>query len=440
MQSYEHHIVFESLQRRHPYLQEPFTSDLEPQQITVAIFDRMIPKFREVLIQEDLDYSRCRDALKTLNELVHQPEIMDKMIDYDLLQIAASLLKHQSWEVRTQAAILLSCFALSRRAREIFGYAFPMLQELLEDPVLPVREAVALTYEKLSVNDDGCTRIVTSKCAECMIESFIAHSKDEGSLKRDDGQYLIYLLEAFANLTFSDQGIEPLLGKSAVATLNNIISQAYVEEIMLPNHKQKIRELSLRVLGNISINPHGKQECIDTKVVLNAWKYLDSDHYQERLNASLVLLSCTIHLDGKKQAAQFELGGLPLILQKIIQRLGDMQEVDIRKNLKVTLLNIAELPEGFLKVCHELSDKMDLLDEVFGPRCVKDLHKLLPKLTEYPDPLHIDINQLKKYHRYVKSLAYIMKSYKDEAAQVAVDQTINFSEKLAPFINPETGL
>jgi len=87
----------------------------------------MIPKFREVLIQEDLDYGRCRDALKTLNELVHQPEIMDKMIDYDLLQIAASLLKHQSWEVRTQSAILLSCFALSRRAREIFGYAFPML-------------------------------------------------------------------------------------------------------------------------------------------------------------------------------------------------------------------------------------------------------------------------------------------------------------------------
>jgi hypothetical protein len=45
----------------------------------------MIPKFREVLIQSDLDHGRCRDALKTLNELVHQPEIMDKMIDYDLL-------------------------------------------------------------------------------------------------------------------------------------------------------------------------------------------------------------------------------------------------------------------------------------------------------------------------------------------------------------------
>jgi hypothetical protein len=32
-------------------------------------------------------------------------------------------------------------------------------------------------------------------------------------------------------------GIEPLLGKSAVATLNNIISQHYVEEIMAEKHK-----------------------------------------------------------------------------------------------------------------------------------------------------------------------------------------------------------
>ncbi len=98
-----------------------------------------------------------------------------------------------------------------------------------------------------------------------------------------------------------------------------------------------------------------------------------------------------------------------------------MKVADIRKNLKVTLINISELPEGFLKISHELSDKMDLLDEVFGPRSVKDLHNLLPKLSTYPDPLNIDPEAVKKYARYVKSLAYIMKTYKEEAAQVAVD-------------------
>ena len=42
MQSYEHHIVKESLQARHPYLQMEFTSDVIPDQITIAVFDRTI--------------------------------------------------------------------------------------------------------------------------------------------------------------------------------------------------------------------------------------------------------------------------------------------------------------------------------------------------------------------------------------------------------------
>jgi hypothetical protein len=48
-----------------------------------------------------------------------------------------------------------------------------------------------------------------------MIESFIRHSNEE-TLKKEDAQYLVFLLEAFVNLTFSDNGIEPLLGKNAI--------------------------------------------------------------------------------------------------------------------------------------------------------------------------------------------------------------------------------
>lgn len=197
----------------------------------------------------------------------------------------------------------------------------------------------------------------------------------------------------------------------------------------------------------MSINHEGKQECIDCEVILKAWKYLDSPVYEERLNASLVLMSTTIHLNGKQQAVNYEqtpsnhsvVGAQPLILQKIIEKLYEKQHEDLRKNLKVALINISELPLGFLKVTHELSDKMDLLDEVFGARSVKSLHNLLPKISDYADPLRIDHKDIStKYMRYIKSLAYIMKKYKDEAAQVAVDETINFSEKVAPFLNPDT--
>ena len=40
----------------------------------------------------------------------------------------------------------------------------------------------------------------------------------------------------------------------------------------------------------------------------------------------------------------------------------------------------------------------------------------------------------------IKALATLFKKYQEEAAQVAIDETINFAEKLAPFINPEYGV
>ena len=109
--------------------------------------------------------------------------------------------------------------------------------------------------------------------------------------------------------------------------------------------------------------------------------------------------------------------------------------------MKVAFLNISELPEGFLKITNELSEKVQLLDEVFGVQAIKGLHQLMPSLREYNDPLRINPFQISNtYTKYVKSIAYLMKKYKEECAQVAIDDTVNFSEKLAPFLNPETQL
>lgn len=59
---------------------------------------------------------------------------------------------------------------------------------------------------------------------------------------------------------------------------------------------------------------------------------------------------------------------------------------------------------------------MDLLDEVFGSRAVKSLHTLLPKISDYIDPLKIENKEIAaKYMKYIKSLAYIIKQYKEEA-------------------------
>ena len=37
MQSYEHHVVHESLEMRHPYIQDPFSSEIEPSQVSCRL-------------------------------------------------------------------------------------------------------------------------------------------------------------------------------------------------------------------------------------------------------------------------------------------------------------------------------------------------------------------------------------------------------------------
>lgn len=155
----------------------------------------------------------------------------------------------------------------------------------------------------LSQNEDGCELIVMSESVEAMIASFIGHSK-ASTMQKHDGQYLIYLLEAFVNITFSDNGIEPLLGKDAVYQFTKILSSQFAIDILTDHYMNQINHLLLRVLGNISINHQGKQECIENNVIREASWFLIEEraiNYEESLNASLVIMSCSIHLQGKEQ-------------------------------------------------------------------------------------------------------------------------------------------
>mmetsp|Transcript_17693 Transcript_17693/g.29920 ORF Transcript_17693/g.29920 Transcript_17693/m.29920 type:complete len:91 (-) Transcript_17693:822-1094(-) len=90
-----------------------------------------------------------------------------------------------------------------------------------------------------------------------MIMSFINHSNPD-SIAPEKGQYLIELLEAFVNLTFYDYGILPLLGKNAIAQFSNLLSAQYAINNLEPREYKMICQLSLRVLGNMSINHEGK--------------------------------------------------------------------------------------------------------------------------------------------------------------------------------------
>ena len=176
------------------------------------------------------------------------------------------------------------------------------LKEILEDPDQSVRNAAAYVFQKLSVTDTGLQCVRETDSAIQMIASFIHHSKQD-NISPEKGIYLISLLEAFVNLTFNDYGIEPLLGKNAIHQLATLFQAQYAINNLTDEDHKMICQLSLRVLGNMSVNHKGKDECIENQVIKASSYFLDysyTDKYEDALNASLVIMSCSIHLDGKK--------------------------------------------------------------------------------------------------------------------------------------------
>ena len=77
-----------------------------------------------------------------------------------------------------------------------------------------------------------------------------------------------------------------------------------------------------------------------------------------------------------------------------MKRLESNQDQGLRNNLKIVLTNVAELPRGFSDITMQLVEKIEILDEVFGPRAVKPLHNFLPKLSEYDSYLNLDAQHI----------------------------------------------
>jgi|TARA_B110000305_G_C18847056_1_gene362785 hypothetical protein len=61
-------------------------------------------------------------------------------------------------------------------------------------------------------------------------------------------------------------------------------------------------------------------------------------------------------------------------------------------------------------------------------------------LCQYENPPYIIGTSLEleveNYRKYLKAMSLIFEKYQDQAAKVAIEDTINFSEKIAPFLNP----
>ena len=105
----------------------------------------------------------------------------------------------------------------------------------------------------------------------------------------------------------------------------------------------------------------------------------------------------------------------------------------IKENSILCLRNLAEFPEGFLKIIDILHEKLEIMNEVFGVDALKGLTELLPKLSKYKNPPHVEKELLPKYSMVIKGIVYFYKKYQDEALDILIHDTVNINQKLGPF-------
>ena len=87
-------------------------------------------------------------------------------------------------------------------------------------------------------------------------------------------------------------------------------------------------------------------------------------------------------------------------------------EADVKESLKI----IAQEEDGFLAIADYMSKEADIrhIEDIFGPKIIVALGKLLPKVSEVADPPTLPSNRINDYKAYTKVINHFIET--NEAA------------------------
>ncbi|EGR27544.1 hypothetical protein IMG5_194070 [Ichthyophthirius multifiliis] len=433
MQSFKLHIVSEHLKDRYPYLEAEFNDRYDKTEVYHAAFDRSIPKLIEILLMPDIEAFKYRDALITLNEMVSHQENKDIMISSGLVAIASAFLHHKLVEIRREAVLLIGSLVTIMRGRQhVLDTTYEGFQKMLFDQNLQAREACAWALCRFITGRDGVDQLCKAKIIEHMVNSFLQYTENP-NIK--EAKFIVCILEAFLNILQYDNGIIFFIRTGIVARLNQILKN----ENNIYYDKQwslRINYLCLDCLAKIVVNMEGKQEGIDLYIINTASNFLDSHIQEERKYSSILIMNCSIHLDGKKQCTYVKNDE---IIKKLISLL-DSKDENLRIDVKQALKNISELPDGFLVITSILAHNLNYLKEVFSVQngdkrvfefsVITALSQLLPKTSELENPPNLPQDKITEYEKYCIAICSFILNY-DEVINDAIEEIVKLVEKLA---------
>lgn len=308
MQSYTCYKVSEFLKDRHPYVPPAVDKLFDPEQVSVAYNERAVPKLADLLKYEKLSPERRRDALHTLNELVSHQETKEIMIQNNIVLSTINLMADNNEEVRAEAAMLCGSLLFIDVGRKEFNSNmgnYKILQAVIFDKFLRVRECVGWLLYRFSLHKEGVEMLYNSLTITKMVDAFNTYFSP--SRIQENHVYILYLLEAFINCTMYDFSILHTLGHGFLKSFNTILKDVnqYYSSVLSPPIYEQILELVVCVLKNISLVKEGKKEALQEGLIYTLSWYLDSVKERERLYSSSFMMSVSNLLDAKKQISEY---------------------------------------------------------------------------------------------------------------------------------------
>jgi hypothetical protein len=308
MQSYTPYKVSEFLKDRHPYVPPPKTPLMDPEQVAVAYNERCVPKLSDLLNYDKLSREKRRDALHTLNELVSHQETKEIMIQNNIVQSTVNLMADGFEEVRAEAAALFGSLIFISVGRSEFNERkgnYKILQAVLFDEFLKVRECVGWCIYRFSLHKDGVDMLYNSLTITKMVDAFNLYATPTRIY--ENHKFILFILEALVNCTMYDYSIQHTLHHGFLKSFNLILrnrNQNYSSNLS-PGIYEQILEMVLCVLKNIALSKEGKKEALDEGLIYTISWFLDSSKEKERLYSSSFMMSVGNILEAKKQISQY---------------------------------------------------------------------------------------------------------------------------------------
>lgn len=429
---FKKHIISDFLKDRHPYLHSPFNQRYDQKVVFHAVFDRSISKLVDIVHMDDLPAQSYKEAFMLLNEMASHQENKLIMIDSEMVPMCLSYMQHEDPEVRRDSTNLLGSLLSVRKGREYLDRCQidPIFSPILLRDELMCREVFGWMLCRLCSGRDGVQTLIDKEQVKHIIASF---KKNSEVYEKEEAMFLIYLLECMSSILQTDDGIEQIVG-NVMKRFKEILS---ADDQPFGEYDTRIKFLCLHCTSLIAMNEIGKEESIDMKMIQRSNKYLLHPDPEVANAATKVIMFSSVHLDGKTEATPKDNDDVVINLISLLKH----ENKDIVRNAEIAIMNIADLPRGFMIICRYLCSHLEHLDRIFGPMAIIPLYSLLFKVDRPP---FLTVENQDNYIKYALAIAYFVnaQTHKKEALNYAIEKTCKLVDRLIPVLlvktKPET--